>query len=253
MRIYKAFVNRPHAVQLLQGAIAGVMILVAVSQFGPQAGAWELAPFVGPTPSPTASPPAQNLRPTPTSYIPTATPPPLIHVVQKGEVLGMIARMYDTTEEELVKANGMKSADEIIAIGQELIVAGAHRTPVPLVFDTPTPTPTSTPPYKYPAPVLLSPLTGENLGGPSPAVTLQWASVGILAEGEWYEVRVWSPSADPANALRFRTRSTALALTPSALDGERTSAYNWQVLVIYAGHTLIRKSPASETRLIHWE
>lgn len=75
------------------------------------------------TPRPTRTPTA-TLTPTPTD---TFTPlPPIIHVVVKGESVGIIAKQYGVTERSVLEANGLQS-ESIIQIGQELIIP--HPTP----------------------------------------------------------------------------------------------------------------------------
>ncbi len=90
-----------------------------------------------PSPRPTRTP-SPTATPTPTQ---TFTPlPPLIHVVQKGESVGIIAKQYGVPERAVLEANGLQ-ADSIIRIGQELIIP------------QPTPEPAATPPQQATLPV----------------------------------------------------------------------------------------------------
>ena len=50
------------------------------------------------------------------------------------------------------------------------------------------PTPTSA--YPYGAPALLAPADGQVFQGTGAVIVLNWASVGILAEDEWYVLRL---------------------------------------------------------------
>lgn len=80
-----------------------------------------------PSPRPTRTP-SPTATPTPTQ---TFTPlPPLIHIVQKGESVGIIAKQYGVSEREVLEANGLQ-ADSIIRIGQELIIPRPTPTPEP--------------------------------------------------------------------------------------------------------------------------
>jgi peptidoglycan DL-endopeptidase LytF len=75
--------------------------------------------------------------------IPGLTPPPLIdvtHVVQPGDTLFSLARAYDTTVEEIMKANNLTTTT--LSIGQQL------KIPTPPPPETP-PGPTPPPPTTY--------------------------------------------------------------------------------------------------------
>lgn len=60
--------------------------------------------------------------------IPGAVPaPPIIHVVRKGETLGVIAHAYDTHVSTIKKANGLRS--DLIMVGQKLKVPAGSGAP----------------------------------------------------------------------------------------------------------------------------
>jgi len=67
-----------------------------------------------PTPSP---------EPAPTEE-PSPVPSPTLgtHIVESGETLSEIARMYGTTVDAIVEANDLGSADALIRQGQELLI-----------------------------------------------------------------------------------------------------------------------------------
>jgi LysM repeat protein len=96
-------------------------------------------PTPTPTPEPTATPrptavPTSTPVPTPTrTPTPTLVPTPTvtIHVVQPGDVLGAIAKMYGTTVEAIVAANGITDPD-FIRQGQELVIPPPGPTPLPV-------------------------------------------------------------------------------------------------------------------------
>ena len=120
---------------------------------------------VQPTPAPATTPAATPTTPvatpegTPTlppTPAPTSTPRPdgaVVHVVQAGDTLFAIAARYSVPLEELRRLNaGTLGPNDLIMVGQELIISGAPLTPVPTpkavattpVPPTPTPTPTPT-------------------------------------------------------------------------------------------------------------
>jgi LysM repeat protein len=84
------------------------------------------------TPPPTAVPtltPTRTPAPTPT---PTLVPTPLVvyHVVQAGEVLGQIAKLYGVTVEAIAKANGITDVD-FIREGDKLLIPSGEAEVVP--------------------------------------------------------------------------------------------------------------------------
>jgi LysM repeat protein len=95
------------------------------------------SPTATPTPTPTRTPtatattsptpeatPSPTPTPTPTPIpTPTPEPPPFTeYEVQAGDTLSSIAQAFGTTVDELVRINGLESADVIISVGQELLV-----------------------------------------------------------------------------------------------------------------------------------
>jgi LysM repeat protein len=105
------------------------------------------------TPKPTFTPfdvvvatPTLAPEPTPTeASSPVASPTLGIHVVQAGDTLSGIARLYGTTVDAIVEANDLGSAEAIIEEGQELVIPSAP-PPVPTAEGTvgPASTPSST-------------------------------------------------------------------------------------------------------------
>jgi len=89
------------------------------------------------TPKPTFTPfavivdtPTSAPQPTPTEEpSPAASPTVGTHVVESGDTLSGIARMYGTTVDAIVEANDLGSADALIREGQELLIPSA---PAPL-------------------------------------------------------------------------------------------------------------------------
>ncbi|MCX7691363.1 LysM peptidoglycan-binding domain-containing protein [Thermoflexus sp.] len=161
---------------------------------------------------------------------PTPRPDKIIHVVQPGETLLAIAQRYGVPMQTIQAANGIANPERIQA-GQALVIPLATPTPAP----GPTPTPTPTPEPTYPPPPLLYPPDGAQVEGPGLPVLLQWASVGWLEIGEWYEVRLFRE--DGVEVGSFRTRATAWHVPATLLQtaaGEEPGfhTFRWTVQVV---------------------
>ncbi len=161
---------------------------------------------------------------------PTPRPDKIVHVVQPGETLLAIAQRYGVPMQTIQVANGIADPERIQA-GQALVIPLATPTPAP----EPTATPTLTPVPTYPPPPLLSPPDGGRVPGDGLPVLLQWASVGRLEIGEWYEVRLFREDGVEIGSLR--TRATAwhvpAALLQSAVgEDSREHTFRWTVQVV---------------------
>ncbi len=234
---------------LIQAGFAVLALLTVAWLLWPwQAGSEPVAFFI-PTASATPTRVDLNRMPTPTSFIPTATVQPVIHVVQSGEVLGLIAEQYGTTVEAILEANGLQDGD-LISVGQELIIAGAKRTPVATVVNTPSPSPTPTSPFSYAAPTLIAPRDGAIFHGEEARIALQWTSVAILKEGEWYEAKVWSK--DPSDAQLFWTKATRWILPADMYPEDGDNLFYWNVSIVYRARRTISLSPAGNMRRFYW-
>jgi hypothetical protein len=106
----------------------------------------------------------------------------ITYTVQENDRLSAIAQNYNVSMQGIMDYNGMSS--QTVFVGQVLIVPLCERLPTP----GPSPTPTSPPPY--PAPNLLLPRDGAAYTLADDSVTLQWAAVAPLREGEAYQVVV---------------------------------------------------------------
>ena len=101
----------------------------------------------------------------------------------------------------------------------------------------------------YIAPDLM-PANGARFAGVNASIDLQWASVGILEEGEWYQVKLWTEN--PEEAERFWTKSTTLVV-PSNLYRNKETEFHWSVSVVYKGRKIIPLSPAEAPRTFSWK
>ena len=106
--------------------------------------------------------------------------------VVEGDTLYTISGKYNMTIAEIKEINELTNNN--LKVGQQLRIPVGTATPIPT--ETPTPTLTPTPGPARPAPALLAPPQDTAFQGPDQVIILNWASVGILAEDEWYTVRV---------------------------------------------------------------
>jgi LysM repeat protein len=183
-----------------------------------------------PVPQPTAGPTPEGATAQPTlppNAGPTGTVPALItHIVVSGDTCLAIAQRYNVTVEFLRAQNGL---DEncALSIGQELKLVFATATPeftvTPFVLQTPTPR------AGYAAPVLVAPQNGAAFKEADTLVTLQWLTVGLLKQDEWYVVQV-----QPGKAITvplYQTKATSLKLTQDLLAGNTEDTVTWFVQV----------------------
>ena len=104
------------------------------------------------------------------------------YTVQANDTLGSIAVNYNVPQDAIKFYNGLSSDN--VFLGTTIIIPLCER------FATPGPTPTATLPPPYAAPNLLLPASGASFTLANDVVTLQWASIGTLREGEAYQVTV---------------------------------------------------------------
>jgi LysM repeat protein len=144
-----------------------------------------------PYPTPTVPPP------------PTSTPPEADQTriacesvpitVQENDTLSSISLNYAVPMDAIKEFNGLTTDN--VFLGQNLLVPLCKRAA------TPGPTPTATIPPPYPAPNLLLPADGAAFTLANDVVTLQWASVGTLRDGEAYQITVEDITADQTRRL----------------------------------------------------
>lgn len=232
-------------------AVFGLLVLWATLWLlSPSLDSSELAALASPTASRTPTRRVVARQPTPTPFRPTATPEPLMHVVLEGEVLGLIAEEYGTTVEAILEANNIEDVD-LISVGQELIIVGARITPLPGATRTSSPTPTPTRVFPYSAPDVLGPADQIVFRDCTTPIVLHWASVGILDESEWYEVRVWSSGQREAH--RVWTKATSWTVIASLCPGPEGDIFYWDVSVVQrTGQEIVRRSPRSPTSRFVW-
>jgi len=234
----------------LSAAFAVLVSLATLWWLSPFRGDSERPGFFVPTLTSTVTRAVAERKPTPTAFVPTITPLPLIHVVEEGEVLSLIAEQYGTSVEALLQGNGLEDSD-LISVGQELVIVNAQSTPLVVDVPQPTPTPTPVPGLPFSPPALLLPRDGALFSGQVTPVVLQWTSVGLLDEAEWYEVRVWTLGRDEEH--RLWTRDTACEVPAAWYPDDEDRRLYWNVIVVQgADGQTTPLSPPSSTHSFAW-
>ncbi len=179
-----------------------------------------------PPPTPTPGP-----TPTPRPDEPDAAPGThFLYTVQTGDTLSTIAQEHGIRLSDLRAANDIPQDSETIRAGQVMII--------PLYTPTPEVTPivgggTPTPRPLYPAPTMLYPPEGTVFSGPDANIVLQWVSVGILQEREYYKIELIVPTQDGKTSRTYYSRATAwrvpVELYPPLDIPERV--FEWRVSV----------------------
>lgn len=169
---------------------------------------------------------------TPGPGTPTVTPSGLmIHVVVPGDTLSSIAEEYDVTVDAIRRANDLPPDDDTIHVNQSLVIPMGTPVPSPTPTIDPNVTPTPIPPYQ--SPPLLSPPDGAIFMGSDEPILLQWASVSILCDDEWYALTLLQP---PGGVLSDTTYTrTAAWRVPFDLLPPADAAvceFRWQVQVV---------------------
>lgn len=157
-------------------------------------------------------------QPVPAEALPAGTPvEPTVYIVQPGDTLSSIARKFDISLEDLMRANGLTDPDYVL-LGQELVIP-IGGLPLATPTFTPVPVPTDTPlPFNPP-----TPLPSGVTPPPEPAATL----------GP-------TPTAVPTltSAAAGETRLVLQVLNPGDLAGEMVQVVNQGPFVRLAGWTL---------------
>ncbi len=133
-----------------------------------------------PYPTPTIPPAATNTPLPVDATIKACETVPI--TVQDGDTLSTIAANYALAPDAIKEFNG-KTTDSVF-IGESLLIPLCKRAATPGATFTPTIPP------PYPAPNLLLPADGAAFTLANDVVTLQWASVGTLRDGEAYQITV---------------------------------------------------------------
>lgn len=178
--------------------------------------------------------------------------------VEQGDTLYTISGEYGLTIAEIKEINGLTSNN--LSVGQELRIPVGTATPIPTL--TPTATLTPTPGPARPAPALLGPPQNTAFEGGDTAIILNWASVGILDEDEWYTVRLLRAGVIAQMLPVVWTKATSWRLPAELYIGglAEPQRFTWQVSVMRQtgvdedGNRIGEPiSPAGEVRTFTWK
>ncbi|MCB0118493.1 MAG: LysM peptidoglycan-binding domain-containing protein [Anaerolineales bacterium] len=204
-----------------------------------------------PYPTPTVPPPPTN-----TSLPDIATQQACETVqitVQENDTLSSIAANYAVSMQSIKEFNGLTTDN--VFLGQTIQIPLCERAP-----DPNKPTPTATLPPPYPAPNLLLPADGAAFTLANDVVTLQWASVGVLRDGEAYQVVVEDVTASQTRRVTDYVTDTKY-IVPTSFRPKDNVAHVmrwWVVPVLQSGvdeqgqPIWIASGATSEKRVFTW-
>jgi LysM repeat protein/ribosomal protein L40E len=203
-------------------------------------------PFPTPTPLPL---PTNTLEPADATKAACAT---ASYTVQENDTLSSISANYNVSMGAIREFNNLPT--DTVFLGQTLLIPLCARAP------TPGPTPTSTPPPPYPAPNLLLPIDGAAFTLAHDIVTLQWASLGTLRDGERYQVIIEDVTADQGRRIvGFVTDTKFIIPTTFRPDDTVAHIMRWWVVPVRQTGTDEQGQPiwspagaASEKRNFSW-
>lgn len=204
-----------------------------------------------PYPTPTIPPPPTN---TPLSADATRIACETVPItVQENDTLSSIAANYAVSMDAIKEFNGLTTDN--VFLGQTILIPLCERAP-----DPNKPTPTATLPPPYPAPNLLLPADGAAFTLANDVVTLQWASVGVLRDGEAYQVIVEDVTANQTRRITDYVTDTKY-IVPSSLRPRDNVAHVmrwWVVPVLQSGvdeqgqPIWVASGATSERRVFTW-
>lgn len=213
-----------------------------------QVGEVLLIPAEAATPGPASVAESDGPTPTPKDFV--------VHIVESGETLISIAEQYNISVDLLRTANDLAANEENIQADQSLIVPLSTLQPSPTPTIDPNATPTPEPPY--PAPPLLGPPNDAIFESAEKPVLLQWASVSVLEDDEWYELILSQPPGGVVSDTIY-TRATAWRVPPELMLKAETEMrdFRWKVQVVrevQEGNQLSYQEAgaSSETRTFTW-
>lgn len=193
-----------------------------------------LIPAPTPTPGPT---PTVNMEAAPANSTNDAFIP---YLVKRGDTLSGIAEQYGVSLNDLLAANNLPSNTQDIQEGQALLIP--HYTPTPAAAEV---TPawmvegTGTPGVDYGTPTLLYPANGITFMGTEELPVLQWVSVGVLGENEYYRIELITKGESGSVLTVDTTRATAWRVPEELLPpaGVTDRKCIWRLTVVRALHS----------------
>jgi len=207
-----------------------------------------------PPPSPTPGPPPTSRPGEPTAEAPAY----ILHTVRPGETLSTIAEHYGVSVAVLRAANDIPEDSETIQVNQVLTIPQNTPTPTLRIIEAATPTPTPGI-MRYPSPPMLYPPDGAVFTGADAIITLQWASVGILGEREYYALELLTPGPEGSQTTQVYLRATSWRISSDLFPPETVEdrTFAWRVVVVRqigtdedATYRII--SPAPRRRVFIW-
>ena len=204
-------------------------------------------PYPTPTPPP---PPTSTLEPAAATI---EACDKASYTVQENDTLSSIAANYNVSMASIREFNNL--ATENVLLGQTLLIPLCQRAP-----DPNQPTPTPTPPPPYPAPNLLLPVDGAAFTLAHDIVTLQWASLGVLRDGEAYQIIIEDVTADQGRRIVEYVTDTSFII-PTTFRPNDTVAHvmRWWVVPVRQTGADDQGQPiwspagaASEKRVFTW-
>ncbi len=173
-------------------------------------------------PVPTSTPgPAPMPGPAASGLVPSET-----YEVQKNDACSTIAEKFSISVDELIRLNNLGSRC-LIQVGQKLVIRYANATVLPT--SAPQVAATPTPRTGYNPPAMVAPQEGQVITETTDRVTLEWLSVGLLRDNEYYVVQI-----QPAGAITvplFATKATSLKITRDILGDQAERSFAWWVQV----------------------
>ncbi|MFZ5855662.1 MAG: LysM peptidoglycan-binding domain-containing protein [Chloroflexota bacterium] len=204
-------------------------------------------PYPTPTPPP---PPTSTLEPDAATK---AACPSASYIVQANDTLSSIAANYNVSMADIRVFNNLPTDN--VLLGQTLLIPLCNRAP-----DPNQPTPTPTPPPPYPAPNLLLPIDGAAFTLAHDIVTLQWASLGVLRDGEAYQIIIEDVTADQGRRIVDYVTDTSFVIPTDFRPNDSVAhVMRWWVIPVRQTGTDEQGDPiwtpagaASEKRVFTW-
>jgi len=204
-----------------------------------------------PYPTPTIPPPPTNTPPSADATRIACETVPI--TVQENDTLSSIAANYAVSMAAIKEFNGLTTDN--VFLGQTILIPLCERAP-----DPNKPTPTATLPPPYPAPNLLLPADGAAFTLANDVVTLQWASVGVLRDGEAYQVIIEDVTSNQTRRITDYVTDTKY-IVPTSFRPKDNVAHVlrwWVIPVLQSGvdeqgqPIWIASGAASERRVFTW-
>ena len=185
------------------------------------------------------------------------------YVVQPGDNLSEIAQRFNVSLAAIMEANGITNPDTLQE-GQELVIPGVSSSDETPGIGGPA-TPTIPSQFSYAAPLPLAPPDESELRDEDgeDSVLLNWLSVGLLADDEWYSVAVRYVTRDETSEweilefVKATSYRVPLEMRPSA-DAE-SHLLEWQIGVVRLveketedSFDVVPIAPQSQTRSFYW-